>query len=181
MNPVAAIATVLAIVLGGWGGYSAMAAIAPDQPAEGVEPGVSAATDPEIVEPGDPGSLLRAGPLSDALGELDSQLIAGRQIERLTLTPGEVRIESAYRDGLFDPDDVDPAAPQRIIAAIEAQRPEVSIASIDLMKLIATAEGQRWYVQLVSTDPKVNPPWSYTARGDGRKVEAGGAEPVPIP
>jgi hypothetical protein len=181
LNPLPLIVHLLALAAGLFGGWQAMAAITPDLPGEGTEPGVTAVASPTQVAGDDPNSLLRAGPLSGALEQLDEQLAAGEGIVRLRIEPGQVDVSSAAADGAFDPADVDPSTPEQIVARIRAQRSEVSgLADIQYMELVATDDGPEWYVQLVSTDPRIKPPWTYGAPLSGAPLSVGGAPPKPV-
>jgi hypothetical protein len=180
-NPVALIVHLLALAAGLLGGWQAMSAITPDLPGEGTEPGVSAVASATQVAGDDPNSLLRAAPLAGALEQLDEQLTAGEGIVRLRIEPGQVDVESASTDGAFEPTEVDPATPERIVERIQAQRAEVrGLGDIQYMELVATDQGPEWYVQLVSTNPKINPPWSYGAPLSGAPLRVGGAPPKPV-
>lgn len=181
MNPVAALAHVLAVAAGVWGGLWVMGAVTPDLPDADAEPGV-AATAPEDVSGGSDESLFRQTPLFWALDQLDDQLAAGQAVVRLRVEPGALSSESRDgQEGLIDPADVPASAPEWIVSQIAEERPQVTLDRVRYMELVATEEGPRWYMQLVSDDPKLDPPWTYTADFEGDLLRAGGAEPRPIP
>jgi hypothetical protein len=49
------------------------------------------------------------------------------------------------------------------------------------MELVATDDGPRCNVELVSTNPRIDPPWSYGTGLDGPPpLDVGGAPPKPI-
>ena len=182
MSPVAPIAHLLAIAAGVWGGFWIMDRVTPNLPSEDERPGVAAAAVPGQIEGGDPGSLLRAARLAPALEQLDEQLAAGEGILRLRVEPGRLEVEDTDAEGAFEPDDVDAGAPERIVEAIGRQRPIVGLDDVRYMELVATADGPRWHVQLVSTDPRISPPWTYQAPLSGPPpLEVGGGRPTPIP
>ena len=181
VNPVAAIAHVLAVAAGIWGALSLMGAVTPDLPNADAEPGVTA-TAPEDVTGDAEDSLLRQTPLYWALDQLSDQLAAGEQLVRLRVEPGTLTSESRdAEDGLIDPGDVPASAPEWIVSQIAEDRPRVTLAGVQYMELIATADGPRWYVQLAGDDPGLSPPWTYTADLEGDLLATGGAEPVPLP
>jgi hypothetical protein len=181
LNPVAPIVHLLALAAGLFGGWQAMSAITPDLPGEGTEPGVTAVASATQVAGDDPNSLLRAAPLTGALDQLDEQLAAGEGVVRLRIEPGQIDVESGSADGTFDPGDVDPATPERIAGRIHGQRAAVSgLADIQYMELVATDSGPEWYVQLVSTNPRIDPPWTYGAPLEGAPLSVGGAPPKPV-
>ena len=181
MNPVAAIAHVLAVVVGIWGGFWLMDRVAPDLPDPGAEPGV-AATAPEELSGDAEESLLRQTPLYWALQQLSDQLAAGQQAVRLRVEPGTLNLESREaQDGLIEVDEIPASAPEWIVSQIAEERPRVTLAKVRYMELVATEDGPRWYVQLVSDDPGLPPPWTYTADLEGDLLETGGPEPVALP
>jgi hypothetical protein len=46
---------------------------------------------------------------------------------------------------------------------------------------VAAEEGPRWDVQLVSTNPRIDPPWTYGTDLDGPPpLDVGGAPPTPV-
>jgi hypothetical protein len=181
LNPLALIVHLLALAAGLFGGWQAMSAITPDLPGEGTEPGVTAVASATQVAGDDPNSLLRAAPLAGALEQLDEQLAAGEGIVRLRIEPGQVDVESASTEGVFEPTEVDPSTPERMVERIEAQRAEVGgLGDIQYMELVATDAGPEWYVQLVSTNRRINPPWTYGAPLSGAPLKVGGAPPQPV-
>ena len=180
MNPVAAFAHILAVAAGVWGAFWVMGAVTPDLPDAEAEPGVTATAAEDVAGDAEE-SLLRQTPLFWALEQLSDQLAAGQQLARLRVEPATLTSESRdAEDGLIDPDDVAPSAPEWIVRQIAEDRPQVTLAKVRYMELIATAKGPRWYVQLVSDDPKLSPPWTYTADLEGDLLTVGGAEPVPL-
>lgn len=180
MSPVAPIAHLLAIAAGVWGGFWVMDRVTPDLPSEDEAPGISATAVPEEVAGDAPESLLHASQLAPALDQLDEQLAAGEGIGLLRIEPGRLEVDGTDAEEAFEPADVGPATPQRIVDAIAAERPVVGLGQIRYMELVATAEGPRWYVQLVSDDPRIDPPWTYGAPLAGPPpLEVGGAPPVP--
>jgi hypothetical protein len=100
----------------------------------------------------------------------------------LRIEPGEINVEGSGVDGTFEPSDVDPAVPERIVGRIGAQRPAVDgLDDVQYMELVAAEEGPRWYVQLVSTNPRIDPPWTYGTDLDGPPpLDVGGAPPTPV-
>ena len=84
------------------------------------------------------------------------------------------------QEGLIDPSEVPASAPEWIVSQIAEERPRVTLDKVRYMELVATEEGQRWYVQLVSDDSQISPPWTYTADLEGDLLEVGGPEPVAI-
>lgn len=182
LNPVPLLVHLVALAAGLYLGFLAMDRVTPDLPSESTEPGVTAVASPTQVAGDDPNSLLRSAPLAGALDQLDEQLAAGEGIVRLRIEPGQVDTESGSAAGTFDPADVDPATPELIAERIHAQRAEVrGLDDIQYMELVATSSGPQWYVQLVSTDPRINPPWSYGTDLDGPPpLEVGGAPPKPV-
>jgi hypothetical protein len=181
VNPVAAVAHVLAIAAGIWGGLWIMGKATPDLPDPDAEAGVTA-TAPEDVSGGADESLFRQTPLFWALDQLGDQLAAGQAVVRLHVEPGTLSSESREeQDGLIDPADVPASAPEWIVSQIAQERPQVTLEKVRYMDLVATEKGPRWYVQLVSDDPKLDPPWTYTADFEGDLLETGGAEPRAIP
>ena len=179
-NPVAVIVHLIAIAAGLYLGFLAMDAIAPDLPAEGVEPGVSSSSEPAAVAGDDPDSLFRAELLAPALAQLDEQLAAGQGVVTLRIEPGELNANTTTGDGLFAIEDVPPQVPERLIAAIHAQRERVTAHDIGYMELVATDAGLRWYVQLDIGLTDVDPPWTYGAPLEGAPLEVGGGPPKPV-
>jgi hypothetical protein len=52
---------------------------------------------------------------------------------------------------------------------------------VQYVELVATEDGPRWYVQLVSTNPRIDPPWTYGTDLDGPPpLDVGGAPPTPV-
>jgi hypothetical protein len=180
VNPVAVIAHVLAVVAGIWGGLSLMGWIAPDLPDPDEAAGLTA-TAPEEITGSSEDSLFRQTPLHWAMERLADQLGAGEQVVYLQIYPGKLESETRdAQDSLIDPGDVVASAPEWIVTQIAEKRPDVTLDKVRYMGLIATAEGPRWYVELVRTDPKITAPWAYTADAEGDLLEAGGAVPLPL-
>lgn len=182
LNPVAALVHLVALAAGLYLGWLLMGWVTPDLPGEGTDPGVSATATAEQVAGDDPNSLLRPDPLAGALDSIDDQLASGEGVAVLRIEPARIGVEESEADGAFEPSAVDPAVPERILAAIGARRPEVDgLEDVQYMELVATEPGPRWYVQIVSTDPRIRPPWTYTTDLDGPPPLAPGeAPPTPI-
>ena len=179
MNPVVAIAHVLGIAAGVWGGLWLIDRVAPDLPGPDVEAGVTA-TVPEEVEGADEGSLYRPGPLSTALIQLDEQL-GEQQLVTLQVEPAELTTQARDpQDGLIDAGDVPASAPSWIIAQIAEKRPEVTLDSLRWVALIATDERPFWQAQLVSHDPRIPQPWTYTADLEGDLLEGDRLPRLPL-
>ena len=180
LNPLPLVFHGVALAAGLYVGWIFMGWVTPDLPSDETEAGVSATA--VKVAGDDPNSLLRAAPLAGALESLDEQLAAGEGIAVLRIEPGEINVEGSDVDGTFEPSDVDPAVPERIVGRIGAQRAAVDgLDDVQYMELVATEEGPRWYVQLVSTNPRIDPPWTYGADLEGRPpLDVGGAPPTPV-
>lgn len=178
-SPAAVLIHLLAIAAGVYLGLLAMDAIAPDLPAESVEPGVSSSIEPSAVAGDDPDSLLLPGALEPALAQLDEQLGAGEGVQRLRIEPGGVETETGTGDGVFALSEVSPDLPERLIAGIHGRREQVTAQDVGYMELVATAEGPRWYVQLDINRTDVDPPWTYGAPLGGRPLTTGPAPPEP--
>jgi hypothetical protein len=180
LNPLPLLLHVVALAAGLYLGWIFMAWVTPDLPSDETEAGVSATA--VQVAGDDPNSLLRAGPLAGALDSLDEQLAAGEGIAVLRIEPGEINVEGSGADGTFEPSDVDPAVPLFLVQRIGTQRPTVDgLDDVQYMELVATDDGPRWYVQLVSTNPRIDPPWSYGSDLDGPPpLDVGGAPPTPV-
>jgi hypothetical protein len=168
MSPVSGIAHVLAIALGLWGGFWVMGRVAPDLPADETDPGVEAATE---LRGGDPDSLLRAGPLAIALDQLSDQIAAGDAIVSLRVEPGSIDAQSGSGGLDLEPGEIPPGAPERIVAEIARQRPQVSLDNVMFIVLRPAEQGPEWYVQL---DFEIDPPRTYVAPLDGSSATAGG-------
>ena len=168
MSPVSVITHLLAIAAGVWGGFWVIGRVTPDLPQAGVEPGVEATGD---VEGGDHDSLLRTGPFAIALAQLSDQLAAEDAITSLHLEPGSLDAQGGSGGLGLEPEDVPPNAPQRIVAAIRAQRPQVTLDDVAFMRLRPSADGPQWYVQL---DLDIDPPRTYVTPLDGSTATAGG-------
>ena len=168
MSPVAPIATLLAIAAGLWGGFWVMAKVTPDLPESDTEPGVEAAAK---VKGGDPDSLLRAGRLAGALVQLSDQFAAGEAIVSLRLEPGSLDAVGGSGGVDFEPEEIPPGAPERIVAEIAKQRPVVSLDDVTFMQLLPGPDGPEWYVQL---DLDIDPPRTYLAPLDGSSATPGG-------
>jgi hypothetical protein len=180
LNPLPLVLHLVALAAGLYLGWVFMSWVTPDLPSDETEAGVSATA--VQVAGDDPNSLLRAGPLEGALDSLDDQLAAGEGIAVLRIEPGEINVSGSHAEGTFEPSDVDPAVPLFIVQRIATQRPVVDgLDDVQYMELVATDEGPRWYVQLVSTNPRIDPPWSYGSDLDGPPpLEVGGAPPNPV-
>lgn len=168
MSPVSVITHLVAIAAGVWGGFWVIGRVSPDLPQEGTEPGVEATGD---VKGGDHDSLLRTGPLAIALAQLSDQLAAGDTIVALRLGPGSLDVESGSGGLGLEPEEVPPNAPQRIVAAIRAQRPQLTLDDVVSMRLRPSPDGPEWYVQL---DLDIDPPRTYVAPLDGSTATADG-------
>jgi hypothetical protein len=168
MSPVSAITHLLAVALGLWGGFWLMDRVAPDLPSDETDPGVEAATE---LRGGDPDSLLRAGPLATALGQLSDQIAAGDAIVALEIEPANLSAETGSGGLGLEPEEVPPGAPERIVGEIAGQRPQVSLDDVTFIRLRAGAQGPEWYVQL---DLEIDPPRTYVAPLDGSSATAGG-------
>ena len=173
MSPLTPIAHLLAIAVGAWGGLTLMGNVTPDLPPPDEQPGVEA-TAPHQVSGGDADSLFRAGPFANALAQLDDQIASGDRVVTLELTPGALHARSG-RGGLdLAPDEIEPNAPERIVAVINGERSTVTLDDVQAMELVPTRRGPRWFVQL---SPDVDPPRAYVATLDGASVEPGPAPP----
>ena len=168
MSPVSVIAWLLGIALGLWGGFSLMGGVAPDLPDPDTEPAVET---PVEVGGGDPGSLLRPGPLAGALGQLSGQMAAGDAIVSLELRPDRLDAETGSGGVGLEPEQVPPDAPQAIVDAIAAQRDGVSLDDVAFMLLRDGDGGPEWYVQL---DLAIDPPRTYVGPLDGSSAAPGG-------
>jgi hypothetical protein len=176
VNPVAAITHVAAIVAGVWGGLTVMGALAPDLPDDEVEAAVATPTDAEV-SPTGADSLFRTENLQPALLQLNSQLGADG-IVRLTIKPESLETEEG--EGGFDAIDVPAFGPERLAEAIAREREDSSLADLSSVELVQTEIGPEWYVQLVSHDPDLPPPWTYGAPLDLGGLTVGGAPPKQI-
>ena len=179
LNPIAAIAHLLAIAAGVWGGLWLMGKVTPDLPPADAAPGVASAVEQQVAGD-DATSLFRSIPLSAALDQLAEQQAAGTGFVRLHIEPGSLQAETSGADGGFQPADVPPGALELIVAAAAAERPQVNLRKVRYADLVATAQGPRWYVQLDSGDPSLPPPWTYGAPLSGEPVTVGPGEPRPI-
>ena len=180
LNPLPLVLHLVALAAGLYLGWLFMGWVSPDLPGEDTAPGVTATA--TQVAGDDPNSLLRSGPLAGALESLEEQLAAGEGIAVLRIEPGEINVTGSDVEGTFEPSEVDPAVPERIVERIGAQRPVVDgLDDVQYMELVATEEGPRWYVQLVSTNPRIEPPWTYGSDLDGPPpLDVGGAPPTPV-
>jgi hypothetical protein len=180
LNPLPLMLHVVALAAGLYLGWIFMGWLSPDLPSDETEAGVSATAVQMAGD--DPNSLLRSGPLAGALDSLDEQLAAGEGIAVLRIEPGEINVEGSDVDGTFEPSDVDPAVPERIVERIGAERRAVhGLDDVQYVELVATEDGPRWYVQLVSTNPRIDPPWTYGTDLDGPPpLDVGGAPPTPV-
>jgi hypothetical protein len=171
VNPLPPIAHLLAIAVGVFGGLALMGRIAPDLPDPAVKPAVGAPSTPSTVKGGDPNSLFRAQNLSGALDQLQEQLGAGDTVYRLLIKPGTLHASTSSPGLSLDIDAVDPTAPQRIAAAINAQRPDLhGLDEFGSMILLARDQGSpTWQALLL---PEVGTPRLYTAKADGSGVKA---------
>ena len=177
-NPVVLITHVVAVALGVWLGFWVMGAVTPDLPPADAEPGVAATGE---LAGDDLESLCRASNRGAARVELNDQQEAGAGIVRLHVEPGSIEAETSSADGAFETPDVHVAAIERIVALAAAERPAIDLSKVQYADLIATERGPRWYVQLVSDDPGLPPPWTYGAPVAGEPITAGPGEPTQIP
>ena len=181
VNPVVAIAHVLAIALGAWGGWALISRVVPDFPSDDVEPGVSAAAEPGSVAGDDPDSLLRAAPLADALGDFDEQIAAGQGVRMLRIQPGTLHADTDDGEDAIDPGDISADVPEAIVEEAAKRRPRIDLAHVREIVLVAGGkDGGTWYLQLTGDDPQLPPPWTYSAPLDGDPVTAGGSVPDPV-
>jgi hypothetical protein len=179
-NPIPIVVHVIAIAIGIFFGLRAMDTIAPELPAEAVEPGVESAAAAASVAGDDPGSLFREVNLAPALDQLAEQVPAGEGFVTLRIEPGSLSAETADAEGTFELDQVSAATPAQIAEEVRRERAAVSLADLGYMELVATDAGPRWYVQLDINRTDVSPPWTYGAPLDGTPVEVGGPPPNPI-
>ena len=177
MNPVAAIAHVVAICLGGFGGFWVIDSVSPDLP-DGEEPaGVEV---PEDVDGGDEASLFQPGPLSTALFQLEEQQGDGIEYAFLTITPSSVLASEVEVEGGVEPSDLSTGEPLRVIEALGRERGAITADHVRQMDLAATRNGLVWLVHLVGNDPKLSPPWQYVVPYGSDDVQAGGPLPEPL-
>jgi hypothetical protein len=168
MSPVSVIAHLIAIALGAWGGWWLMDRAAPDLPDPDAEAAVEAAA---RVKGGDPDSLLRTGPLAQALDQLSEQVAAGEAVVSLRVMPGSLDAETGSAGADVAVDEISPNAPERIVGAIAAERPGVTLDDVQFMELGPGEGAPEWYVQL---DVGIDPPRTYVAPPDGSSATAGG-------
>ena len=142
--------------------------VTPDLPQDNTEPGVEATGD---VNGGDRDSLLRTGPFAIALAQLSDQIAAGDVIVSLRLEPATLDAQSGSGGIGLEPEEIPPNAPQRIVDAMAAQRPQISLDDVAFMRLRPSPEGPEWYVQL---DLAIDPPRTYVAPLDGSTATPGG-------
>jgi len=173
VNPVAAIAHFLAVVIGVGGAFFLMGGLASDLPDADEAPGV-AIPEEEIEGGGDEASLYRPGPLSTAIFQLEEQKGDDVEYVYLTLTPSSLEVSEETVDGGIEPSFLSVGEPGRVIAALGRERPEVTADGVRQMDLVATAEGPVWFVQLDGTDPKIESPLSYVVPYGSERFEAGG-------
>jgi hypothetical protein len=173
LSPLSPIVHLVAIAAGLWGGFMFMGWASPDLPNPDTNPALRSAATPEQVSGGDSNSLLRAGPLSVALDQLSDQLGAGEDLRLMQIVPGRIDTSSSGSGTGFSVDDVEPQAPERILAVIASQRPSVrGLEDVQFMQLRAQLDAPpTWYVQL---SLEIDPPRTYTAALDGSNVQAGG-------
>ena len=176
-SAIAIVVHVVGIAAGLYLGWIAVTAIAPDLPADDVQPGIASSVAPGAVAGDDPDSLFAAGALDAAFTQLEEQLPAGHGIVRLRIEPGTLDAETRSGEGLFELDDVSTSLPARLIFEIHAQRAQVTAHDIGYMELIATERGPRWYVQLDTSVTDVDPPWTYGAPLEGSPLTVGPGEP----
>jgi hypothetical protein len=162
----------VAIAAGLFLGVKAMAALSPDLPPEGSEPGVNTPATSSQVPPDAPNSLFQPGPLSIALDSVDDQLAAGQQLGLVHITPAEIATNVTDGDG-FDVSDVDASAPGRLATLISHERKEVrGLEDFQFVELRLDPNGDpQWYVQLAL---EIDPPRTYTAPLDAVSVTPGG-------
>jgi hypothetical protein len=162
----------VAIAFGLFLGIKAMAALSPDLPSEGSDPGVNTPATGAQVPPDAPNSLLQPGPLSIALDSVDDQLAAGQQLSLVHITPAEIATNVTDGDG-FDLADVDVSAPTRLATLISHERRQVrGLQDVQFVELRLDPNGDpQWYVQLALD---IDPPRTYTAPLDALSVVPGG-------
>jgi hypothetical protein len=168
MSPVSVIAHLIAVALGAWGGWWLMDRASPDLPDPDAEAAVEAAAS---LKGGDPESLLRTGPLAQALDQLSDQVPAGEAVVTLRVQPGSIDSETGSGGADVAVDDIPPNAPERIVEAIAAQRPRVTLDDVQFMELGPGEGAPEWYVQL---DVGIDPPRTYVAPLDGSSATPGG-------
>lgn len=171
MSPVSVVTHLLAIAVGAWGGLWLMSRVAPDLPAQETDPGVEAPATPAEVKGDDPKSLLRSGPLASGLDQLSDQIAAGDVVVMLRLAPGSIDVQSGSGGVDLETGEIPPDAPERIVAAIARQRPQVSLDDVQFMQLRPGPDGPEWFVQL---ETGIDPPRTYVAPLDGSSATAGG-------
>ncbi len=171
MNPVAAIAHVVAIVLGVWGGFAAIDAVTPELPGDGVEPGVEVPVD---LDGGEEESLFNPGPLSTALTQLSEQESEGTEYVLLTLTPSSITTkELSGAEGGFELTFLSTGEPARVIKLLGEERPPVTPERVRQLELVATGGGPVWYV---TTDEG-----AYLVPYGSDEIEADPPLPTPLP
>ena len=178
LNPIPILVHVLAIAAGLVVGWIAMDRITPDFPTAG--PGVESSAAPGSVAGDDPDSLFLPNNLSEAIVQLQDQLGAGEGVVTLRIEPGSIDLQSGDVDGTYDLAEVPVAAPARIADAIAEQRPQLGLAQIRYMELVATRGGPEWYVQIETAATEAPPPWTYGAPLEGAPLTVGGAPPAPV-
>lgn len=171
MSPVSVITHLLAIALGAWGGLWLIAKVAPDLPDAGTDPAVEAPATPAEVKGDDPKSLLRTGPLAGALDQLSDQIAAGDVVVTMRLDPGSIDAETGSGGVELETGEIPPSAPERIVAEIAKQRPQVSLDDVVFMLLRPGPAEPEWLVQL---GPGIDPPRTYVAPLDGSSATPGG-------
>lgn len=178
MNPVAAITHLAAIAAGLWGGIWLMGEIAPDLPDDEVAAAVAAPTDAEVAPDG-ADSLLRTENLGPALAQLSSQLGASGGVVRLGIEPNV--LDAQEGEGGFELAEVPAFGPERLAEAIARERKDFAgIEHFQRVELVQTEIGPEWYVQLVSDEADLSPPWTYGAPLDLGGLTVGGAPPEQI-
>jgi len=178
LNPIPIIVHALAIAAGLFVGWIAMDRITPDFPS--ADPGLESSSAPRAVVGDDPDSFFLPNNMSEAMVELQEQFGADQGIVSLHIEPGQIDVETSEAEGTFDLPDVPVAAPMRLGAAIEAQRPRLGLPQIAYMDLVATKDGPRWYVKIDINRTDEPPPWTYSAAIEANSVSPGGAPPTPI-
>lgn len=177
-NPIPVLVHTLAIAAGLFAGWIAMDRITPDFPTG--DPALQSSVVPGAVAGDDPDSLFLPNKLSEAIVQLQDQFGTEQGVVSLHLEPGSIEIETSDAEGAYALTEIPVAAPAQIADAIEKQRPQLGLAQIRYMDLVATRRGPRWYVQIDTATTNEPPPWTYGAPLEGTPLEVGGAPPTPI-
>jgi hypothetical protein len=177
-NRTAVLVHALAIAAGLLAGWFVMDRITPDFPTD--DPGVESSSAPAAVSGDDPDSLFRSENLLGALYQLDDQTAAGEGVVRLHITPGSIDMQTGDAAGAIDLDEVHFATPSIMVEDIRGEHPQVTLADVQYIDLVATADGPRWFIQLDRSHSGAGPPWTYSAPLIGYPVRPGGPPPEPI-